>query len=40
MINAGGDNEKSRFTESHITIVLKEVDEGMKVEQVCRQHGI
>lgn len=33
MINAGGDNnEKSRFTESHITIVLKEVDAGMKIE--------
>jgi len=32
--------KKSRFTESQIIAVLKEVDAGMKVEEVCRQHGI
>lgn len=32
--------KKSRYTESQIIGVLKEVDAGMKVEEVCRQHGI
>lgn len=32
--------KKSRFTESQIIAVLKEADAGMKVEDVCRQHGI
>tara|TARA_B100001063_G_scaffold115556_1_gene107934 strand:- start:6460 stop:6729 length:270 start_codon:yes stop_codon:yes gene_type:complete len=32
--------KKSRFTESQIIAVLKEVDAGKKVEEVCRQHGI
>lgn len=32
--------KKSRYTESQIIGVLKEVDTGMKVEEVCRQHGI
>ena len=32
--------KKSRFTESQIIAVLKEVDAGMKVEDVCRKHGI
>ena len=32
--------KKSRYTESQIIAVLKEVDAGRKVEEVCRQHGI
>jgi len=32
--------KKSRFTESQIFTILKEVDAGMKVETVCRKHGI
>ena len=32
--------KKSRFTESQIISVLKEADAGMKVEELCRKHGI
>lgn len=32
--------KKTRYTESQIIAVLKEVDAGKKVEEVCRQHGI
>lgn len=32
--------KKSRFTESQIVAILKEADGGMKVTDVCRQHGI
>lgn len=32
--------KKSRFTETQIFSILKEVDTGMKVETVCRKHGI
>ena len=32
--------KKSRYTESQIIGVLKEVDAGRIVEEVCRQHGI
>ena len=32
--------KKSRFTETQIVSILKEVEAGMKVEQVCRNHGI
>lgn len=32
--------KKSRYTESQIIGVLKEVEAGMKVEEVCRQQGI
>jgi putative transposase len=32
--------KKSRFTESQIVSVLKEADAGMKVEELCRKHGI
>jgi putative transposase len=32
--------KKSRFTESQVCSILKEVDAGMKVETVCRKHGI
>ena len=31
---------KSRFTESQIVAILKEADDGMKVADVCRKHGI
>lgn len=31
---------KSRFTESQIVGILKEVEVGMKVAEVCRKHGI
>jgi len=31
--------KKSRFTESQIVGVLKQVDAGAKVEDVCREHG-
>ncbi|MCV2883876.1 IS3 family transposase [Aestuariibacter sp. AA17] len=40
MINAGDHNEKITFTESQIIAVLKEVDSGMKIDDVCRTHGI
>ena len=32
--------KKSRYTEPRIIEVLKDVDAGRKVEEVCRQHGI
>ena len=32
--------KKSHYTESQIIAVLKEVDAGRKVQEVCRQHGI
>ena len=31
---------KLRFTETQIVSILKEVDAGMKVEEICRKHGI
>ncbi|CAI4151324.1 hypothetical protein ALT1644_130103 [Alteromonas macleodii] len=31
---------KSHYTESQTMGVLREVDVGMMVEEVCRQHGI
>ena len=31
---------KSRFTESQIVKVLKEVEGGRQVMEVCREHGI
>jgi Transposase. len=31
---------KSRFTETQIVSILKEVEAGRKVEDVCREHGI
>jgi|TARA_B110000438_G_scaffold258666_1_gene267507 putative transposase len=32
--------KKTRFTESQIVAILKEVESGLKVDQVCRNHGI
>ena len=32
--------KKSRFTETHIVSVLNEVESGVKVNDVCRKHGI
>lgn len=32
--------KKSRFTESQIINILKEGDSGMKIEELCRKHGI
>jgi putative transposase len=32
--------KKTRFTEAQIIGVLREVDAGMKVEDICRKHGI
>ena len=32
--------KKSKFTESQIVAILKEADVGMKVADVCRNHGI
>ena len=31
---------KSRYTESQIIAILKQVENGMKVDDVCRQHGM
>lgn len=32
--------KKARFTETQIVSILKEVDVGFKVEDICRKHGI
>ena len=32
--------KQSRFTEEQIINVLKEAQAGMKVEELCRKHGI
>ena len=32
--------KKNRFTETQIVSILKEVDAGLKVEDICRKHGI
>lgn len=32
--------KRSRFTESQIVSILKEAAAGMKVNEVCRKHGI
>lgn len=32
--------KKSRFTEQQIINILKEADAGLKVQDLCRQHGI
>ena len=32
--------KKTRFTESQILDVLKQVESGMKVDDVCRKAGI
>lgn len=32
--------KRSRFTESQIVSILKEVDAGAKINELCRKHGI
>jgi len=32
--------KKTRFTETQIVNVLKEVETGLKVDEICRKHGI
>ena len=32
--------KKSRFTEHQIIAILKEADAGIKVQDICRNHGI
>lgn len=32
--------KKSRFTEEQIISILKEQEQGLKVAEVCRKHGI
>lgn len=32
--------KKSRFTETQIITILKEGDLGLKIEELCRKHGI
>jgi putative transposase len=32
--------KKSRFTEQQIINILKQADAGVKVQDLCRQHGI
>jgi len=32
--------KKSRFSEQQIISILKQVDAGVKVQDLCRQHGI
>jgi putative transposase len=32
--------KKTRFTETQIVAILKSADAGMKVKDLCREHGI
>lgn len=32
--------KKSKFNETQIINILKEQDQGLKVEDICRKHGI
>jgi putative transposase len=32
--------KKSRFTEEQIIAILKEQDQGLKVAEICRKHGL
>jgi len=32
--------KKSRFTEHQIIGILKEADSGLKIQKICRTHGI
>jgi len=32
--------KKSKFTETQIINILNEQDQGLKVEEICRKHGI
>ena len=32
--------KKSKFTEEQIVSILKEQEQGLKVSEICRKHGI
>ena len=32
--------KKSRFSETQIVAILKEADAGLKVDEICRKHGV
>ena len=32
--------KKSRFSETQIVAILKQADAGLKVKDICREHGI
>jgi putative transposase len=32
--------KKSKFTEEQIIAILKEQDQGLKVSEICRKHGL
>jgi putative transposase len=32
--------KKSKFTEEQIIAILKEQDQGLKVAEICRKHGL
>ncbi len=32
--------KRTRFSETQIVAILKEVDSGMQVKDICRKHGI
>ena len=40
MTAIGRKRKRSRFTETRIVSILKEVDAGRKVKEICRRHGI
>lgn len=32
--------KKSRFTETQIVTILRQYEQGKKVSEICREHGI
>ena len=32
--------KKSKFTEEQVIAILKEEEQGMKISEICRKHGI